>query len=237
MPISCSWLRSRLSGTSATTSRAIVAISIPSMPAPVGGEPADEAAGDLADRQEHRVQAHDRAAIGREALGDVGQQAERGRRRPGQHEQAGPGERGSRPPGAPAGRPAEWLTTSPAPTSAAPPTIPYRMIVVRRIDLKRLPQYSSPTPNTMAMTIAAAVIWLASKPCIRVWSGNARVGLRELEQRLAEPQPDAGVDRDPGRRQEQDVRRADERGVAGEARHAATRRASASPAGSLTPRQ
>ena len=90
------------------------------------------------------------------------------------------------------------------------------MIVVRRIDLKRLPQYSSPTPKTTAMAIAASVIWSCSKPRMRTWSGNARVGLRELEQRLAEPQPDAGVERDPGRRQEQDVRRAHQREVAPE---------------------
>ena len=41
-------------------------------------------------REEDRVEAHDRAAIGREALGDVGEQAERGGRRAGEHEQAGP---------------------------------------------------------------------------------------------------------------------------------------------------
>ena len=43
---------------------------------PVGRDPADQRAGDLADREEDRVQAHDRAAIGREALGHVGQQAD-----------------------------------------------------------------------------------------------------------------------------------------------------------------
>ena len=46
------------------------------------------------------------------------------------------------------------------------------MIVVRRIDLNRLPQYSRPAPKTTAMTMAAIVIWLASKPAIRRWSGN-----------------------------------------------------------------
>ena len=64
--------------------------------APVGREPADQAADDLADGEEDRVEAHDRPAVGREALGDVGQQAERGGRRPGQHEQAGPGDHDGR---------------------------------------------------------------------------------------------------------------------------------------------
>ena len=54
--------------------------------------------------------------------------------------------------------------------------IPYRMIVVRRIDLNRLPQYSRPTPKTTAMAIAARVIWLASKPRIRNWSGKSGFG-------------------------------------------------------------
>ena len=57
-------------------------------PAPVGRQPADERAGDLADGQEDAVEAHDRPAVGGEALRDVGEQAERGRRRPGEHEQA-----------------------------------------------------------------------------------------------------------------------------------------------------
>ena len=89
-PTSCSWRRSWASGTSATTSSTIVAISIPSIPRQSAAKPPIERADDLADGQEHRVEAHDRAAIGGEALGDVGEQAERRRRRAGKHEQADP---------------------------------------------------------------------------------------------------------------------------------------------------
>ena len=46
------------------------------------------------------------------------------------------------------------------------------MIVVRRIVLNRLPQYSSPAPKMTAMTIAPIVIWLAEKPAISAWSGK-----------------------------------------------------------------
>ena len=63
-------------------------MNMPSMPEPVGGDAADERADDLAEREEDRVEAHDRAAVRREALGHVGEQAEGRRRRAGQHEQA-----------------------------------------------------------------------------------------------------------------------------------------------------
>ena len=74
--------------------------------------------------------------------------------------------------GTTSGNPPAWLTTSPAATRPAPPRIPYRMIVVRRIALNRLPQYRSPAPKTIAITIAVTVISLASKPRMSTWSGN-----------------------------------------------------------------
>ncbi len=83
--------RSRESGTSAIAEQRQRRDEHAVDPAPVGGEPADQAADDLADGEEDRVEPHDRATVGGEALGDVGQQAERGGRRPGQHEQAGAG--------------------------------------------------------------------------------------------------------------------------------------------------
>ena len=46
------------------------------------------------------------------------------------------------------------------------------MIVVRRRTLKRLPQYSSPSPKMTPMTRAVTEIWTAVKPCIRNWSGK-----------------------------------------------------------------
>ena len=145
-------------------------------PVPGRRDPADQAADDLADPEEHRVEAHDRAAIGREALRDVGQQPERRGRGAGQDEQPAAGERARRRRRTMIGSPPAWLTSSPATTRTAPPTIPYRMIVVRRRFLKRLPQYSRPAPNTIAMTIAAIVIWLASKPRISCCSGNVGLG-------------------------------------------------------------
>src|SRR5262249_43916271 len=59
--------------------------------APLGSDPTDEAAGDLADPEEHRVEAHDRPAIARELLADVGEKADcRGRRaREGEQPDAG----------------------------------------------------------------------------------------------------------------------------------------------------
>ena len=69
------------------SSIAIVATSRPSMPRQSAAMPPTMRADDLADGEEDAVQAHDRAAVGREPLGDVGQEAERGRRRAGEHEQ------------------------------------------------------------------------------------------------------------------------------------------------------
>ena len=57
-------------------------------PAPPPATPTEDAPGDLAQPQEHRVQAHDRAAIVGVRLGHVGEQADRGRGRAGQHEQS-----------------------------------------------------------------------------------------------------------------------------------------------------
>ena len=120
VPTACSSpRRSWASGTSATSSRITVAMSMPSIPRAVGGDPADQRADDLPDREEDRVQAHDRAAV---AAGT----ARRCRR-------AGPSAAGVAPastnsPNAatPAatigtinGRPVEWLTTMPAATSAS----------------------------------------------------------------------------------------------------------------------
>ena len=154
-----------------------MATSMPSMPAAVRREAADQGAGDLADREEHGIEAHDRAAVVREALGDVGEQPEGGRRRAGQHEQPERRDR-PRPRAARAiGRPSPWFTTRPAATRAPPPRMPYRMIVVRRMVLNRLPQYSRPTPKMMAMAIAASVIWIALNPRIRAWSGKAGFSL------------------------------------------------------------
>ncbi len=62
-------------------------MSIPSMPRASAANSADERADDLADGQEYRVEAHDRAAVVGEALGDVGQQPECGWRRARHHEQ------------------------------------------------------------------------------------------------------------------------------------------------------
>jgi hypothetical protein len=78
------------------------------------------------------------------------------------------------------------------------------MIVVRRYTLNRSPQYSSPMPKMMPMIRAATEIWTAVNPC-------------ELEDRLAEPQADRRVDRDPGGREEPHVRAAQELQVAAEA--------------------
>src|SRR5919109_2948921 len=47
------------------------------------------------------------------------------------------------------------------------------MIVVRRVFLKRLPQYSSPAPKMIPMTTAAVEICQPSNPLIRTWSGNS----------------------------------------------------------------
>ena len=85
----CSCARSRDSGTIAMPSRTSVAMNMPSMPEPVGGDPADRAMPMIWPiAEEDRVEAHDRAAVGREALGHVGEQADGGRRRAGEHEQA-----------------------------------------------------------------------------------------------------------------------------------------------------
>ena len=62
-------------------------MSRPSMPRHSAAYAADQAADDLADREEDGVEAHDRAAVGREPLGHVGQQAEGRRRRAGEDEQ------------------------------------------------------------------------------------------------------------------------------------------------------
>ena len=60
---------------------------MPSSPSAVGGDAGDERAADLAQPEEHAVQAHDRAAIVRVRLGHVREQPDRGGRRAGQHEQ------------------------------------------------------------------------------------------------------------------------------------------------------
>ena len=100
-------------GRSAISSSPNVAEQQPVDAAPVGRDAADQAARDLADGEEDAVQAHDRAAVGREPLGDVGQQAERRRRRAGQDEQ--PERGGQRRPtiGTTSGSPSPWLIATP----------------------------------------------------------------------------------------------------------------------------
>ena len=84
----------------------------------VGRGAADDRADDLAHRQEHRVQPHDRAAIVRECLADVRQQAQRRGRRARQHEQAGRRERSRRRCAARSPRLWLWLMSS-APTTSS----------------------------------------------------------------------------------------------------------------------
>src|SRR4029078_12218576 len=96
-----------------------------------------------------------------------------------------------------------------------PPKMPYMMIVVRRHRSNLLPHQKIPMPYTIAITIAPIVTSLALNPCsthrdtrhlvgvealqqpLRL--AERRVVLGELKDRLAEPQPDRGVDGDPGR--------------------------------------
>ena len=114
----------------------------PVEPAPVCGDAADEAAGDLADAEEHGVEAHDRAAVVRIGLGHVGQEPDGGGRRAGEDEQAG-AERPRRGERAATERPAErapWLIDNAGDATRRRRPRPYRMIVVRRRLLKRLPQ-------------------------------------------------------------------------------------------------
>ena len=96
-----------------------------------GRLPAQQAAADLADREEDRVQAHDRAAVLGIRLRDIGQQAQGGGRRTGQDEQAAhdpaPGRARAIP-----GAPSLWLITATAAITANPPRIPKKMIEVRR---------------------------------------------------------------------------------------------------------
>ncbi len=47
------------------------------------------------------------------------------------------------------------------------------MIEVRRVFLKRLPQYSRPSPKMIPITTTAAEIWTALKPRISDWSGKS----------------------------------------------------------------
>ena len=179
-------------------------------------EAADQAADDLADREEDRVEAHDRAAVGREALGHVGQQAERRGVAPARTNRPAPAD-ARRASGRAAGRPPPWLTTQRRRHDAAAAEDPVE-------DDRRPPQRLEPVapvdqagPEDDAdRRRPRARSGSAWNPCIRTWSGNFGFASRELEDRLAEPQADRRVDRDPGRCQEPDVRRAEQGGVAAE---------------------
>ena len=138
----CSVARSRDSGSSATASRIERSRRASRRcPRTSAAKPPIKRADDLADREEDRVQAHDRAAVRREPLGDVGEEAERGGRRAGEHEQ--PERGGERPPTAAATieqRRRVVDDEAGRDQHARHRRMPYRMIVVRRMLLNRLPQ-------------------------------------------------------------------------------------------------
>ena len=111
----------------------------------------------------------------------------------------------------------EWLMPRAARITAAPPAMPYAMIVVRRIVLNRSPQYSRPAKNRAPPIASPTLIWIGSKPPISCLVGELRVGLlHQLEDRLGREQAEDGVDGDPGRRQQPDVAAAQDLEVAAE---------------------
>ena len=123
------------------------------MPRHSAAMPPSSDAADLPDPQEHRVQAHDRAAVAGELLGDVGQEADGGRRGAGEHEQAG-SEDDERDEHEGAGTRldvasnAAWLIDDASRGERdARRTTPNRMIVVRRSRSKRLPHQMMPAPK------------------------------------------------------------------------------------------
>ena len=183
------------------------------MPRHCGGKSADEAADDLADGKEHAVEAHDRPAIAREALGDVRQQAERRRRRAGQHEQPerrrerSGNRHDERQPGAMVDRDAaghqdaatdDAVQDDRGSSEALEPVAPVEQ----------------PGPEQDADDDRSQRDLERREAAVKELIGERRVGLRELEDRLAEPEPDRGVDRDPGRGKEPDVGGPKERPVA-----------------------
>ena len=50
------------------------------------------------------------------------------------------------------------------------------MIVVRRIVLNRLPQYSRPAKNSAPPIASPTLIWIGPKPPISAWSANFGFG-------------------------------------------------------------
>ena len=132
--------RNAASGRSATPRNTNETRKMPSSPARRAASPPSEAADDLAQAEEHRVQAHDRAAVVRVGLGHVGEQADRRGRRPREDEQAGRRDDRRAASSSDPGCARRWLIAERAASITAPPTIPYRMIVVRRIVLNLPPQ-------------------------------------------------------------------------------------------------
>ena len=110
------------------------------------------------------------------------------------------------------------------------------MIVVRRIDLNRLPQYSRPMPNTTAMAMAASVISIVSNPRIRTWSGKSGFGCENWNSDWLNHNPMLALRAiHVGARSSTCEERTSARYRPNPTCGDAT--ASASPAGSLTPRQ
>ena len=86
------------------------------------------------------------------------------------------------------------------------------MIVVRRMFLNRLPQYSRPAPNTTAMRRWPSVIWFGSKPCMQDLVGEvAGSAFENWKSDWLNHSPIEALIGDPGRRQQQTCDDADER--------------------------
>ena len=177
----------------------------PVEPGPLRRLAADEAAEDLAKAQEHRVQAHDRAAVVGVGLGHVGEQADRRGRRPREDEQAGAtdddqqqqhhGVRPGRVVDRREGREHHGPADDAVQDDRGPPQRPELAAPVEQAREEQQPAGGQRRRDLDR--VEAAHQLLVRERGIRCPD--------HLEQRLAGVQAERRVDGDPGRRQEPDV--------------------------------
>ena len=109
------------------------------------------------------------------------------------------------------------------------------MMLVRRMSLKRPPQYQSPTKKMRAPTANPAATMSGEKPPTSIWSLEPWVGrAHELEERLRRVEAECRVDGDPRRRQEPDMGPPEQVEVAAPARMSDDGRGAAGASGAAT---